>query len=226
MKPKLTALLRNTASRGEVRKLRSSFQIPAVVYGHTVKNQNVTLNYHEFENVFHSIGTSSIIDLVIGGSAHTIPVLISEVQRNPISDRIIHVDLHAVTMHEKIKTEVAVHFIGESPAVKELGGNLVISKNKLLVECLPADLVSSIDVDLSQLTELDQGLHVRDLPIPSHITVLDGPDVGIVSVLAPRAEVEAPAPEAVPAEAAVAGEAPVEGAAVKQPEEGTTPPKT
>lgn len=193
----LRATPRSTATRGNLNALRKARKIPAVVYGHGLKNQLLVLGYQEFSNLYRTAGTSNLINLTIDGAAGMIPVLISEVQHDPLSDLITHVDLHQVRMDEKIKTVVHLEFSGESPAVKSLGGNLVISKDKLTIECLPKDLVSSIPVDLSVLENLGDSIHLRDLSIPKSLTVLDVAEESIVSVLAPRVEVpeEPPTPE-------------------------------
>src|SRR3989344_4219414 len=207
MSEQLQAVVRKPQTRGDLEKLRKQSKIPAVVYGHGSENRSIVLDYRAFEKLYNSAGTSSLADLAVEGTSKPLKVLISEVQRDPVTSKLIHVDLHQVRMDEKIRTEINLEFVGESSAVKSLGGNLVVNANTLTVECLPQDLISSIPVDISPLVELDQNIHVRDLNVPSGMTVMDSPDGSVVSVLAPRVEkVEVAAPaETVPGEA-VAGE--------------------
>ena len=229
MSDQLHAVVRKPQTRGDLTKLRKQSKIPAVVYGHGANNQSVVLDYRAFEKLYNSAGTSSLVDLAVEGSAKPLKVLISEVQRDPVTSKVIHVDLHQVRMDEKIRTEINLEFVGESPAVKSLGGNLVINTNTLTVECLPQDLISSISVDISQLSELDQNIHVRDLSVPVGMTVIDSPDGSVVSVLAPRVEkVEVAAPaETVPGEPGAAEGAAVEGegAVVASAEASASSPK-
>jgi len=229
MSDQLQAVLRKPQTRGDLTKLRQQSKIPAVVYGHGAKNQPILLDYRAFEKLYGSSGTSSLVDLAVEGSVKPLKVLISEVQRDPVTHKVIHVDLHQVRMDEKIRTHINLEFVGESPAVKSLGGNLVINTNTLTVECLPQDLISSIAVDISPLSELDQNIHVRDLNVPSGMTVIDSPDGSVVSVLAPRVEkVEvAPAAETVPGEvgAEEGAVAEGEGAAAEPAESPAGSPK-
>ncbi len=190
----LTAIKRELTTYGGLKSLREKGSIPAIVYSHGKENHLITLPAKEFSVVLTKAGSSNLIDLSIEGAKGAVPVLISEVQRDPLSNKVIHVDLHEVRMDEKLRTEIQLEFIGESPAVKSLGGNLITSIDSLNVECLPKDLVSSIQVDISVLEALDTTLHISDLKIPAGITVLDDPSGSVVSVLTPREEKETETP--------------------------------
>lgn len=210
MRPQLKAQERTAGTSGDLNTLRKNRQIPAIVYGHGKNSQMVAFDYKEFVSLFASAGTSSIVDLSVGNSS-PIPVIISEIQRDPVNDRFLHVDLHAVRMDEKIKAELALNFVNESPAVKAFGANLIISKDTIMIECLPGDLISSFDVDISKLEQFNDTVRVSDLSIPQTITVLDDPSGSIVSALEPKEEkVEAVAPTAVLPEAEQGGEPNVE----------------
>jgi large subunit ribosomal protein L25 len=158
------------------------------VYGRGSESEPISIDYKEFEKLYAQAGTSSLVDLVVPGSKEPSKVIISDIQRDPLSDRVIHVDLHRVRMDEKIRTEVNLEFVGEAPAVKEFGGNLIISADSLEIECLPKDLISSIKVDLSKLKKLDDSVHISDLDIPAGITIIGDKEGSVVSVLAPREE--------------------------------------
>ena len=117
-------------------------------------------------------------------------VIIQDIQRHPLSNAIIHADLHQVKMTEKLRAEIMLHFVGESVAVKELGGVLVKNLDHIKVETLPADLVSEIAVEISSLKTFDDVIHVKDLAVPKGITVLDKEDEVVVLVTPPRSEEE------------------------------------
>ena len=195
----LTAVKRTTKTQGERNALRKQLKIPAVVYGNGTVARPIELESKEFDRLYASAGTSNLIDLVMSGAKEPLKVLISDVQRDPMTERVIHVDLHQVRMDEKIRTEITLEFVGEAPAVKEFGGNLIIGADSIEIECLPKDLISTIKVDLSVLAKLDDSIHVSDLKIPVGITVMGDMKGSVVSVLAPRVEAveETPTPETV-----------------------------
>lgn len=204
----LSAEQRTLGGRGTLSDLRKLQKVPAIVYGHGSKNQNVAVDYNTFEKVLRSAGSSSLVDLTVAGGK-PLKVIIADVQRDPITDRFLHIDLHEVRMDEKIKTHLELHFVGESPAVKSLGANLIINRDTLEIECLPGDLIASFEVDISGLINFDDSIHVRDLKISPTITVLDELDGSVVSALAPRVEKveEAPVEEAAPVDATAAAAA-------------------
>lgn len=216
---KLNAQIRALASKGARNLLREDNRIPGVVYGHGIENKYISLNYLDLEKLISASGTSNIIDLDIEGEKKSLPVIIADMQHDPENDRVTHIDLHQVRMDEKITTDVALKFINESPAVKELGANLIISKDTLKIECLPKDLISQIEIDLSGLAAVDQSIHIRDIKVPTGVVILDDEADSVVSVLAPREEkveeAAAAMPEMVEAEKAPAAEGDVAAPAQK-----------
>jgi large subunit ribosomal protein L25 len=149
-----------------------------------------------------------VIDLKIGGERITRPVVIQKLQRHPLTSNYLHAEFYQVSLTEIMRAEVPLVVVGSSDAVNTFNGVLVSALESLHVEALPLDLPPRIEVDISSLVELEQSLHVRDLPIPSNVTVLTDPEVMVVKVSAPRVaeeeEVAAEVEEA--AEAAAAGE--------------------
>lgn len=182
---KLAAKKRDASVKAK--KLRAQDLVPGVVYGHDVENKNVAMDYNSFAKAIRAAGESTLIDLGIEGG-EAVKVLIKDWQVDPITNRFIHVDFYQVNLKEKLKTEIALNFIGESPAVKGLGGSLVKTLDSVLVECLPTDLVSSIDVDVSSLATFDDMIKVRDLKVPAGIEILENADEVIVMVEAPMTE--------------------------------------
>lgn len=180
---------RRTVEGKATKKLRQANTIPAVVYGHGVKSQMLAVDAIAFQKAYRVAGSSSLVDLVIDGGAPT-KVLIHAVQQHPTKTTPIHIDFYQVTMTEKLQTDIELHFIGDSAAVKESGGILIRTIDKIKVECLPGDLVPSIDVDLSVLKTFEDRIHVRDIAVPKGMTVLDGGDEVVASVTPPRSEEE------------------------------------
>lgn len=172
-----------------VDRLRRQRTIPAVVYGHHVDSQNLTIDMGAFEAAYKQAGSSSLIDLVVG-TGTPVKALIHAVQRHPTTRRILHVDFYQVQMTEKLEADIELHFVGESAAVKEQGGIFVRTLDKVKVSCLPADLVPAIDVDISVLKTFEDRIHVRDLVVPTGLTILDKAEEVVASVTPPRSEAE------------------------------------
>lgn len=182
---KLALKLRDMKIKGK--HLRAKDIVPGVTYGHNVKNRNVTVVYNEFAKAYKTAGESSLLDLEIEGDG-VVKALIKDVQTAPLSGRFTHVDFYEVNLMEKLRAEIILNFIGESPAVKELGGSLIKSMSSVRVECLPNDLVHSIDVDVTALKTFDAMIHVSDLKVPTGITVLENPLEVVVTAEAPMTE--------------------------------------
>lgn len=184
----LTARRRQAVGKA-VAALRLTKTVPGVLYGHGVKNENLEVSSLDLQKIFRQAGSSTLVDLMIDEAA-PIKVLINAIQRHPLRQSIVHVDFYQVRMTEKLETDIELEIIGESPAVKEQGGILVRSLDKVKVECLPGDLASSITVDISSLKTFEDRIHVRDLPVPSGITIMDQPDEVVASVTPPRSDDE------------------------------------
>src|SRR5680860_1588622 len=123
--------------------------LAAVVYGNGVVSQPLKLVRAEFSRIFAVAGESNLIDLDLDGEKTK--VLVKEIQKHPVKDLVRHVDLYQVNMKEEINAEIPLHFIGESKAVKELGGILIKEIKEVRIECLPGDLVDHIAVSYTHL---------------------------------------------------------------------------
>jgi large subunit ribosomal protein L25 len=170
-------------------KLRKQSLLPAVIYGHKVKNQLLKLNYKEFENVYKKAGENTLIDLSIDGKTAR-KVIIHELQVDPLTDKFIHIDFYQVRMDEEITAEVPLVFFGESEAVKSEGGVFVKNMDAIEVECLPNNLPREIKVDISPIKKLEEAIHIRDLDIPENVKVLASEDEVVAIVLRPRTKEE------------------------------------
>lgn len=169
--------------------LRRAKTLPAVMYGHNIPSRSVAVDAGALEAIFKKAGSTSLIDVAVGDAA-PVKAIIHDVQRHPTTGRITHVDLYQVQMTEKLETEIELHFIGESAAVKEQGGIFVRTLDSVKVSCLPADLVQSIDVDISVLKTFEDRIHISDLVVPSGITVMAKAEEVVASVTPPRSEAE------------------------------------
>ena len=151
-------------------KVRTKTVLPAVVYGMGAAAASITLNYDEFARLFAEAGEASLIDLFVGDKAEG-KVLVQEIQYDPVSDRMIHVDLRRIDMNKEMTATVELRFIGESPVIKEQGGTLMRNLESVEVKCLPKDLVSHIDVDVTALKTFDDVIKIKNLIIPAGITI-------------------------------------------------------
>lgn len=167
----MTFLLNATKRTTRGDKARTATEIPAILYGAGGDPINVSLQYSEFAKLQHDASESSLIDLSVDGAAAG-KILLQDVQFDPVSGRITHADLRRIDMSKPIIAKVELKFIGEAPAIKELGGTLVHNVNELEVRCLPADLVSYIEVNINGLKTFADMIKVKDLPVPATITVL------------------------------------------------------
>lgn len=173
----------------KTKTLKKSGSVPVVLYGHGVPSRSLSVSANDFVRAYRSAGESTLIELGVG-EERPVKVIIQDVQRHPVSGEILHVDFHQVKMTEKLHTEIDLSFVGESVAVKELGGVLVKNLDHVKVEALPGDLVHEIPVDISVLKTFEDLVHIADLKLPNGITVLDAPDDVVCLVTPPRSEAE------------------------------------
>ncbi len=203
-RPKLAASERTIIGK-HVATLRRSGSLPAVIYGHGVPSQSITIDAHEFETLHRHTGPNALVDVSIDGNKAA-PVLIHAIQRHPVHQRVLHVDLLAVRMTEELTVEVPIVFTGISPAVELNGGTLLHMTETIRVRALPDHLPQSLSLSIEPLVDYEVTLHVRDLLIPSDVTLLTDLDEAVVRVQAPRQE------EVAPVVAEAEGEPAAEGA--------------
>lgn len=198
-------------AKGKAKRVRAAGFIPAVVYGSGKENQNIKVKKHDFEKAFAVTGEFSLIDLSIDGGEAS-KVIIKDVQHNSLTNNIIHIDFYRVDMAKKISIEIPLNFIGEPKVFKEKGGTLVKNMSAVEASCLPGDLVSYINVDISGLDDFDQFIRLRDLILPPGIELASATNEAVAGVVETEVEKEEVRPaEAVPAEGqAEAGAKPAE----------------
>ncbi|RLC67316.1 MAG: 50S ribosomal protein L25 [Chloroflexi bacterium] len=169
----------------QVRQLRQQGLTPGVIYGHGFDAVPVQFETQALHQVLSHVGGSQLIGIKIQDEdkGHMEMALVRDVQRDPIRRTLLHVDFYRVDMTERLTTEVPLEMVGESPIVEAREGIMLQGISSIEVECLPGDLVDAIEVDLSELVELDQGIYVRDLAIPAGIDLITDPDEMIVRVV-------------------------------------------
>lgn len=174
----------------KVRFLRRQGLTPVNLYGRNVKSTALQVDTTQLKHTLAKAGKSSLVALKVDSAKRPKMVIIRDIQREPLTGGLLHVDLYQVKMEERIKIEVSLLFVGEASAIRDRGGILVQNMNSVEVECLPANMPHNIEVDLSVLTELDQAVHVKDLSVDEGITILTDPEQSIIQIARSKVEVE------------------------------------
>jgi large subunit ribosomal protein L25 len=170
----------------KVKLLRQTGLVPAIMYGKDVKPTAIQLDDRETDKLLSQAGGSTLIDLKIGKKTHK--VIFRAVQRDPITQQLIHIDFLQVAMDVAIRTYIPIELVGEAPAVKNLGGVLVSGVSEIEVEALPSDLIDRITVDLEVLQEMDDSITVGDLFAGKDVTVLTEPEEVVAHIMYQIAE--------------------------------------
>ncbi len=203
--------VRDTAGKGVARKLRAAGRIPGVVYGRSQTPIAISLDPQVLRRVLtrSESGLNTLFELQVdgGGELQGKPVLVRDLQRDPVKGDYLHADLLAVDLQQKLQVSVPIHLSGKARGV-EFGGILDHSLREIELLCLPTAIPREILVDVSQL-DVGASLHVRDLALPEGVELRSDADLSVVSVVLPAAEAAPAAAEAAPAEgeAAPAAEA-------------------
>jgi len=208
----IEATQRTGSGKNASRRVRSVGQIPGVVYGPETKPVAVAVDERAFRSaVKEAGGISAIFNLNISGKSNK--VVLRELQRDPVSSKVIHIDFHAIAMNRPINISLPLHFTGEAEGVKNEGGIMQTTLRELDISCLPADIPERFEIDVSELS-IGESIHVKDIKIPN-VEILSEQNRTVVVISAPTVmKVEEPtAEEAAEAEAATDAEAPAEGEA-------------
>lgn len=162
--------------------------IPAVIYGSGYENTLLKVNFVEFEKIYASVGGSTMIGLKID-SEEPVQIIIKDVHFDH-KNQFNHIDFYKVDEKKKISAPINLNFVGESEAVEKKNGMLIRNMDSLDVECLPGELVSHIDVDLSQLKEIGDTIFVKDLNLPKTFTLSAEEDEMVATVSEKKVVVE------------------------------------
>jgi large subunit ribosomal protein L25 len=184
----------------KVKQLRREGFTPVNLYGPHRPSQALQVETRSLRHTLARAGKTSLIHLRTDSEEEAHPVLVRGIQLDPRTRNLLHVDFYEVKLTEKVRAEVPLHFVGQSPAANS-GGVLIHLLTQVEVECLPQDMPHALEVDISSLKEFSQAIHVREIPVPKEVTILADPEE---MVEPPRkleevaAEVEAPTEEALP----------------------------
>lgn len=170
--------------------LRAAGLIPAEIYGKEFSNLHISVSAKEFGKVVKEAGENTIVNLKVGKDIY--PVIIHDQQKDSLSGQFLSVSFFKVRMDEKITAPIPLVFIGESPAIKELGGILIKSMDEIEVEALPANLPHNIEINISAITELGGNIYVKDIPIVKNYKIITLLDTVIATVVEPKEEAEEP----------------------------------
>ena len=186
----------------QVKQLRRQGLIPAILYGQRTEPLPLQIEERSLRRVLERVGSHHLITLRVGDDKEPRMTLARQVQLDPITHALLHVDFYEVVMTEKITTEVPLVFIGQSPVMEKQVGVLVRGLDSVEVECLPSNLIESIEVNLEGLVEIDQAILVSDLVVDADVEILTDKGEVVAQILPLRAVevVEEIVEEVVPSE--------------------------
>jgi large subunit ribosomal protein L25 len=176
------AAVSRKVEKGAAKRLRQDGKVPGMLYGHGVGNVPLQIAVLDLTRTLSEAGASQLIHLRIDDGPKTQPVLAREIQRDVLSGDPIHVDFLAVSMTEMITAEVTITLVGEPEEVSTGTGILLQGANVIEIECLPGDLIPSLEVDVSDL-DYDTSLLVEDLRVPGNVTILSDPQEMVAQVV-------------------------------------------
>jgi large subunit ribosomal protein L25 len=179
----------------QVGALRRAGKLPAVLYGHRIESTPIMLDAHETSLMLSKLTSSSLVTVDLDGTEY--PSLVRQKQRDPLKNRLLHLDFQVISLTEKIRTKIGIELAGKSPAVKDFNAVIVTGLTELEVECMPRDLPERILVDISGLAEIGAAIHVRDIVLSDKVEILEDQDEVIAVAAATKV---APVVEEVPVE--------------------------
>jgi len=205
----------------KTRFMRREGTTPTHLFGHGIDSLSLQCDTAKLQRIIARAGMTRLIALEVEGDKESHSVFIREIQREPCSGGLFHVDFYQVKSTEKIRVDVPIILVGEAPAMKEKGRTLTHSLTSLSVESLPDKLPPQIEVDLSSLEEVEQAIFVRDISLSPDVTVVTDPDQMVARVSEARVVEEEEVVEAEVPEEELAEEVKAEGAreAGEKPEE-------
>ncbi|MHB2026431.1 MAG: 50S ribosomal protein L25 [Elusimicrobiota bacterium] len=220
---KLSAEKRPAKGRkGDLSSLRGASRVPAIIYGESKPEILVSVSERDILAARKQGGANAIINVDVGGSSET--VIVKDIQRHPVTERIIHADFQRISLSRKITAKVPLRIVGEAPGVKNSGGVLQHELREITLRALPAKIPQFIDVDVTGL-ELNKHIVVRELPVPQDVEVLAEAEHIVVHVTIAKVEEAAAPAVAVEAAATTAAEPELSQVKGKKDEDGKPLPK-
>jgi len=179
----LTVETRTTRTKREIHELRNQGKVPGIVYGPSLTAPTpIAIAERELLPLLRS-HPNAVLSVTLPGGA-TESVVINEVQRDPLTHEVVHIDLHQINMNKKLRTHVRLEATGDSQGERE-GGILQLIAHELEIECLPDQLPEVIKFDVTSLG-VGESMFVRDIPMPAGVTVRSDADQAVVTILAPQ----------------------------------------
>ena len=172
----------------KVRFLRRQGITPVHLFGHGIESQALQCDAAKLQQVLAEAGKTKLINFKIDGEKKARSVIVREVEIELPRRGLVHVDFYQVRKAEEMKVEVPVVLVGEAPALKVRENTLLQELDTLSVECLPANIPASVELDISSLTESEQVLRVKDIELEKGVTVLNDPEVVVAKISARRVE--------------------------------------
>lgn len=180
----LEAQLRD--SKENLETLRKGGKIPAVFYGKKTESTPITLSKNEFVSAWHKAGESGVVSIKTPKS--TVDTLIHAVDVDPVTDIPRHADFYVFEKGKKVEVDVPLEFVGVSPAVKDLGGNLVKALHEIKISSDPTNIPHEIQVDISTLVDFDSKILASELKLPAGVDLIENPDEVVAAVAKPKEE--------------------------------------
>ena len=210
----LNARIRKTTGNSPARSLRREGRIPAVLYGPKTEPILLSIDSREFEQIAKksTIGSVLLNLQIQNGDATSRPAMVKELQTHPVTHRFLHVDFYEIDMQRKIKVMVPVVVRGKAKGVED-GGLLQIVRRETEVLCLQTEITESFEVDETDL-DIGDAIHLEDIQTVGNVEIVEETNVTVVTVLAPKVEVEA-VEELVEGEEALEAEGEAEEAAAE-----------
>jgi large subunit ribosomal protein L25 len=182
--------MREASDKNAARRLRTTGMIPAVLYGAKKDPRAIAVDPKQILKILHSAsGHNTIFDLTLDGEQAK--AMVVDWQYEPMKGHLLHVDLKRIAMDQKMRLSIPVHIQGEAKGAKEAGGLLDLVLREVHIECLPADIPSAINVDVTDLGQ-GQAIRISELPQTASVKYLDDPDAVVVHITFVKEEVVAP----------------------------------
>lgn len=160
----------------KVKQLRSQGLLPANIFGKGLTSQSIELPEKDFFKLFNKVGETSVVYIKLDGTEE-LPTLITNLQFDPITRSLLHVDFHKISLTEKVTARVPVVPTGDSKAISDKIGSLLTLLSEVEVEALPSNLPEKIEVDISSLKNIEESLKIKDIKVDStKVTILSDPE--------------------------------------------------
>lgn len=190
-------------TKSQKKQMRAEGFVPASVYGKSIDNVSVSVNQRDIFQILKT-NPNGVIQLTLPYENQNHPVMIQDIQKDPISGDLLHIDFHRIQMDEPVKSTVPIEVVGDAVGVKE-GGILQVQSHELEVKCLPDQIPSSLQLDVTKL-EIGGNMTVADISVPGGVEVLSDDNEVVVTLLAPQKNEEAETEETAAEASAESGE--------------------